>query len=353
MTIRRLLLLLVLPAIAYADAAPRPLAKGDRVLGNFGGNAYWYPATVVGLDGDRYELRYDDGSTETVARSATRPLAFTKDQPVECQLVGDDWSGLKVTAVNGGQLGVVGNDGAAKTSPLAKCRTTEVPPDPEEVRRKAEAKRAEEEAAAKAATEHQRQLDEETRKQEEAVKQLHGTLDKLANSPRIDEDKVNCKKQDEITDDEMNKHNDNPLQAVADKAATMCTVVQHMYQESKPGSGPPKASKVAGLSRDTVLTLSTQYWADSDDAKFVKVLGARVTGSGWSNLYMSDVKGVVSSRVAEVVHTISYRNKCFLVYGQVKQKNLNHPYGYKPPAWSTPEMTGGASETIDCKKAKF
>src|SRR5262249_30417800 len=152
MMLRRTLVAILLPALAYADA-PARLAAGDRVLGNFGGNAYWYPATVTAVEGDRYQLRYDDGSTETVARSG------------ECQLAGEDWVAVKVTATQGANLDVAGDDGAKRSSPIAKCRTDKVPPDPERVAR-----------------------------EEAAMKSLQGTLDKLANSPRIDEDKVNCNK---------------------------------------------------------------------------------------------------------------------------------------------------------------
>jgi len=291
--------------------------KGDRVFGRFQGLDYWYPATISGVEGDQFSLAYDDGSTETVGKSRLRPYVWTKDQKVECEF-DSDWKRCAVTELGPNDLKVVLEDGAKRGSPMGKCRTAYPPADPE------------------------------------ANKTVVNPAEALAKpKKRVDEDKVDCDKADDISPEEAKAYEDNPLAAITAKANRMCTFAQRTYQKAKAGKGPTGATSISGVTKGGVLATTRAWWEGSDDAEFVKVLGARVTGSGWKPMFMSDEPGVPSSRTAGVAHAISYRGKCFLIFGQLKQNNLNHPSRLKPPQWSGSvynPSTVEPAQKIDCQK---
>jgi hypothetical protein len=307
--------LLAASALAFKD--------GERVLGRFGGYDYWYPATVTGSSGAETTLAYEDGSTETVDSSRIRQLVWNKAMPVECQF-DEDWKRGTITKMDAATLTLTLEDGSSASSPAKKCRTQYPPEDPEEAK-----------------------------KQAAAAAQMSNTIQQMGNPKRLDEDKVDCNKLEAVTDTEAAQYDANPLAAIAAKANNMCTFIQRVYQNAKPGKGPSSQSKFKGVSKPDALTLTKGWWEGSSDNGFVKVLGARVTGAAWKNLEMSDVPGLPSSRVLAVEHIVSYRGKCFLVFGAVKQNNTNHPDRTRAPAWSRSEYdpsAGRSPEKIDCKK---
>jgi hypothetical protein len=172
---------------------------------------------------------------------------------------------------------------------------------------------------------------------------------------RIDETKVNCDKADEITDADQAEYDKNPLGAIFNKADKMCTYVQRVYQKAKPAKTLPQKSAFTEVSTDHVVAVATAFWAGSNDAEFVKVLGGRIIGSGWKDLYHSDVKGVPSARQLGVAHSISYKDACYVVYGHLYQTNGNHPNPLLPPSWSGSEYKASdyeQPEKIDCNLAK-
>lgn len=296
---------------------------GEKVLGRFGNMDYWYPATISAVEGGQFALNYDDGSTETVAKSQLRPLVWKKNQQIECQFEAD-WQRAVMTGESAGSLTGLLEDGSTKSSPVAKCRTSYPPEDPE--------------AAAAA---------------DAAAKSVTGTLSRK--KKRIDETKVNCDKADEITAADQASYDQNPLGAIFDKADKMCTYVQRVYQKAKPAKALPAKSKFTGVSTDHIAAVAEAFWAGSDDAEYVKSFGGRIIGSGWMQLENSDEKGVPAARQLGVAHAISYKDVCYVVYGHLYQQNGNHPNRLLPPAWSGSEYRASdysPPEKIDCKLAK-
>ncbi len=310
------LLMLATTASAYTT--------GERVLGRFQSMDYWYPATIAGVEGgDQFNLTYDDGSVESVTKSQLRQIIWKKDQQIECQFE-SDWLRAVVTGVETATLTARLEDGSSKSSPVAKCRTTYPPEDPE--------------AAAAA---------------DAAAKSVTGMLTKK--KVRIDETKVDCNKADEITAADQAEYDQNPLAAIFSKADKMCTYVQHVYQKAKPAKALPQKSAFSGVSPEHIKAVAASFWAGSNDAEFVNVLGGQVIGSGWKQLEHSDVKGVPSARQLGVAHAITYKDVCYVVYGHLYQSNVNHPNPLLPPSWSGSEYKASdyePPEKVDCKLAR-
>lgn len=311
------LLLLATTASAYD--------KGERVLGRFGNMDYWYPATIAGVEGGQFTLSYDDGSNETVPKAQLRPIVWKKGQRIECQFETSDWLRAQLTESNATDLTGLLEDGSTKSAAVTRCRTDNPPEDPEAA--------AAEAAAAKAMTD---QLNRPKK--------------------RVDETKVDCNKADEISAQDEAAYNDNPLGAIMNKADTMCTYVQHVYQKAKPGKSLPARSAYKGVSADDIAYVAGGFWAGSNDAEFVQVVGkGRVIGSGWKELYNSDVKGVPVARQLGVAHGITYKGACYVVYGHLRQENSNHPNPLVPPSWTASIYQPSdyePPEKLDCKVVK-
>jgi hypothetical protein len=150
---------------------------------------------------------------------------------------------------------------------------------------------------------------------------------------RAEEQEIDCDKADQISEDDMKAYNENPLGAIMGKAKKMCTYAQKIAQKSKPVAKLPSKSSFKQVNGKTVAAAASNWWAGSDDAEAVQVLGGAVTGSGWKPLEMSDAPGVPSARQLGVAHAIKYKGKCYIAYGHLKQTNLNHPSAVLPPKW--------------------
>jgi hypothetical protein len=171
---------------------------------------------------------------------------------------------------------------------------------------------------------------------------------------RADEAPIDCDKADQISEDDMKAYNDNPLQAIMNKAKTSCTYAQKVAQKAKPASKLPSASGFKQVSGKTVAAAASGFWSGSDDNAEVQVLGGTVTGSGWQTMTMSDLPGVPSARTLGVAHGFKYKGKCYVAYGQLKQNNVNHPSTVLPPAWSAAAYQASdyaPPERVECSVA--
>jgi hypothetical protein len=62
------------PAVPPSSASPAStaLAVGDRVRVNWNGRGRWFPGRIVAIQGDRYQILYDDGDRETTTAEKIR-----------------------------------------------------------------------------------------------------------------------------------------------------------------------------------------------------------------------------------------------------------------------------------------
>ncbi|MFA5624264.1 MAG: tudor domain-containing protein [Bradymonadales bacterium] len=96
--------------------------KGDRVLGLWE-DAYWYPATVVKIDGKILTLAFDDGDKATFDPERVNSLDWEAGDKVECRWPGDNknYPGVLVKR-NGDKVRIVYDDGDKADLSIDKCR---------------------------------------------------------------------------------------------------------------------------------------------------------------------------------------------------------------------------------------
>jgi hypothetical protein len=167
-----------------------------------------------------------------------------------------------------------------------------------------------------------------------------------------------CDKADADQNAHFEKNMNNPAAAVFGGAKLGCTYLESIawnapVTKKAPshagGKGAPSAADVASYAAD--------FWAGADDAAYVKVLSGGVTGA-WSVNILSDTPGVTYSRQINVFHvmvaaTANSTQSCFVVYGQLYQRNANHPDPRAPVVWSSIEYKASdyqRAQKIDCPK---
>jgi hypothetical protein len=136
----------------------------------------------------------------------------------------------------------------------------------------------------------------------------------------------------------MDANMDNPQAAVFGGAKLACSYLEEIAWKPPTTKTAPKASPGKDApSTATVVARAGDFWAGSDDLDYVKVLSGGVAGA-WDTKTMSDVPGLPSARSISVFTTIvaalaNNETGCFVVYGQLYQKNVNHPDKTMPVSW--------------------
>ena len=118
------LLLVVLGVLACAGAMAQ--SRGEWVLGQWQGGAYWFPGVVQESGGGNVTIQYDDGTTETVPLKRVRPYTWKLGTRVECRWSGgSEWYAGKITGLaNGGsEIDVLYDDGDRERIATGGCRS--------------------------------------------------------------------------------------------------------------------------------------------------------------------------------------------------------------------------------------
>ncbi|MEO7454150.1 MAG: hypothetical protein ABIV13_05240 [Fimbriimonadales bacterium] len=97
---------------------------GDRVLAMWPVEMeWWYPGTVVAIDGDFFDICYDDGQRARLAEVQLRQLSIGVGNKVYCQWKGgDQYYPGKVTRATKEAVHVQYDDGDAEDSIVGMIR---------------------------------------------------------------------------------------------------------------------------------------------------------------------------------------------------------------------------------------
>ena len=118
------LLVVMLGVLACAGAMAQ--SRGDWVLGQWKGGAYWFPGVVQERSGDKVTIQYDDGTSETVPLKRIKPYDWKLGSRVECQWSGGDaWYAGKITGMSkdGTEIDVAYDDGDRERIATGGCRS--------------------------------------------------------------------------------------------------------------------------------------------------------------------------------------------------------------------------------------
>ncbi len=99
---------------------------GDRLFAYWEADGYWYPATIIGIDGDDIEIRYDDGNEEKTSAEYVEDLEVSEDDVVEARSAQDNaYYEAVVTTIEGDRLQVTYEDGSTEWTSLGQLRVAE------------------------------------------------------------------------------------------------------------------------------------------------------------------------------------------------------------------------------------
>lgn len=154
---------------------------------------------------------------------------------------------------------------------------------------------------------------------------------------------------------------DNPMAGVAATMKASCGPLENVAWKPTEVTKLPKKAKGKNIPTDKdFLAGAKAWWAETPDAKYVKVLSAGVSDSEWNTLTMSDTPGVASGRAIGGYHVIKAKladkkEACFVIPMSKRQKNLNFPNGLVKPSWGETQYTANTAahgQKISCKAAK-
>jgi hypothetical protein len=104
--------------------------NGDRALGWRSGEALWYPGTVKGADGDRFVVRFDDGSSAQLPADHLRPAEIEPGMRLQANWEGmGTWYSGVVERKDGDKCEIKYADGDEETVEVGRVRLSgNVPP---------------------------------------------------------------------------------------------------------------------------------------------------------------------------------------------------------------------------------
>jgi len=118
------LAVVMLGVLACAGAMAQ--SRGDWVLGQWQGGAYWFPGVVQERSGGNVTIQYDDGTSETVPLKQVRPYTWTLGTRVECRWSGgQEWYAGKIAGMSkdGTEIDVAYDDGDRERIATGGCRS--------------------------------------------------------------------------------------------------------------------------------------------------------------------------------------------------------------------------------------
>lgn len=121
---------ILLAAAAAACLLPTTSAlaqeRGDWVLAPWQGSSQLFPGVIQSNNGRSLDIRFDDGTRETVAIRETRPFDWRSGTRVECRWQnGTTWYSGRITmmAQDGLTMDVAYDDGDRERTNTGRCRT--------------------------------------------------------------------------------------------------------------------------------------------------------------------------------------------------------------------------------------
>ncbi|HET9033152.1 MAG TPA: tudor domain-containing protein [Dokdonella sp.] len=121
---KKILLALMIGLLICAGAAAQ--SPGDWVLGNWHGGGYWFPGVVQSRSGNKVTIIYDDGTRETVSSKQVRPYTWGLGTRVQCRWSGGaDWYDGQITGISkdGNKLDIKYDDGDRERLSTGACRS--------------------------------------------------------------------------------------------------------------------------------------------------------------------------------------------------------------------------------------
>lgn len=101
----------------------RPWQRLDRVLVNWSGDRFWYPATIVKIPDDRYHVRFDNGRVALIEPRYITSLSIAAGARVEVNWKGQGrWYPGYVKSVEGNIVNVRFDDGFDESSKVRRIR---------------------------------------------------------------------------------------------------------------------------------------------------------------------------------------------------------------------------------------
>lgn len=97
--------------------------EGDRVFAYFDEDEYFYPATIIKIDGDDIYVRFDTGEEEWTNADYLEEYKVVEDEEVECQSTKDDlYYDVTVVSVDGDRVEVEYDDETREWTTLRRLR---------------------------------------------------------------------------------------------------------------------------------------------------------------------------------------------------------------------------------------
>jgi hypothetical protein len=98
---------------------------GDRILANWTHDAYWYPATIQSMDGERIYVNFDDGDKEWTTGEFLMDIDIEVGGRVYCRWKGDPYYFPgRIARKEGEKIYVQYDDGDTEWTTISFVRVT-------------------------------------------------------------------------------------------------------------------------------------------------------------------------------------------------------------------------------------
>jgi hypothetical protein len=96
--------------------------EGDRAFAYWDEDEYFYPATIITIDGEDIYVRFDTGEEEWTNANYLEEFAMEVDEEVECKSRQDDlYYDVTILNVDGERVEVEYDDETTEWSTLSRC----------------------------------------------------------------------------------------------------------------------------------------------------------------------------------------------------------------------------------------
>ncbi|MBI2332318.1 MAG: hypothetical protein HYU84_09210 [Chloroflexi bacterium] len=97
--------------------------EGDRAFAFWDEDEYFYPATIIKIDGDDIYIRFDSGEEEWTSADYLEEFKVEEDEEVECKSARDDlYYDVVVVGVDGERVEVEYDDETTEWTTLNRLR---------------------------------------------------------------------------------------------------------------------------------------------------------------------------------------------------------------------------------------
>lgn len=113
-------------AATLSAVAASAQISGNWVLAPWRDGPHLFPGVVTANAGGQVTVRFDDGTTATMASTRVEPFTWQTGTRVECRWRnGERWYGGRIETIssNGSNLAVLYEDGDRENTTTGRCRT--------------------------------------------------------------------------------------------------------------------------------------------------------------------------------------------------------------------------------------